>query len=797
MASCATRRRLALREADSRGVALPRRRMVAVHEGGHVLEVCWEACDVPRVTVRLTPQGVAARQCRPTTTPQPPQRAGSSPRCTDVLIPRPRDDEPIASRIDVCSCDEARGTSTLCDGFPFTVVRGSLIRLDTPPSVRRPILQPPTPAIAGRPFAVAWSSAGVACLRFTLFVQPFTTFGGRVDHVAVQQGLGRLSASNATDAIVRPVSWAERVVGAASAVSGAASVVSGAEPDPADGATPMADTSDAVDGDRLQSLWVVDHAADIVRRGVRTLLPFDSVERSIAPHTQPCREAAVAAAAANAAAAAADGRSRDVARRKWNTTVGVPMTGRLSERARRRVGLRAGRVGLLASLELRRREQHDLHRPPPPPPPPHERGVTEAALSSRRLLPLPLPGGTPAVVPQPPTPLVLPMPLPGERGKLAQIGEATCTDEATIDNPTNDDGRGQTTFRLPDDLLPPGAGHQGTAVLYVEDCWRPHIFDHSHPFIVLPCSPHDLQITSKNSVVASNGRGDGGGRGAGEVHAECTQSPVAAGDTMVVTWSSCRVRERRISLMHLGGVMADIGGGCVNSTGRHEMRIPAEAATVHATFLDAFSIRVEDCSAPEVFDSCELRVVGTAPSPPPEEITGTAATTGGPTSGLGTTGGLPTTGVASGETTGPTTGTGGGPTTTDPATSGPTTPSTGSTTGPATTSSTAGPATTTGTGPASSTTGGFGTSGGTSVVAKELFTNGGQRGFEEGYNNGYRLGMYGYVPSWFTGRDNIAMADFYFDQLRAMPASNSADQVESDLSGGLEPDGSDFSLASV
>ena len=79
-------------------------------------------------------------------------------------------------------------------------------------------------------------------------------------------------------------------------------------------------------------------------------------------------------------------------------------------------------------------------------------------------------------------------------------------------------------------------------------------------------------------------------------------------------------------------------------------------------------------------------------------------------------------------------------------------------------------------------------------IRDRLFINGGQRGFEEGYNNGYRLGMYGYVPSWFTGRDNIATADFYFDQLRGMPASNSADQVESDLSGGLEPDGSDFSL---
>ena len=43
--------------------------------------------------------------------------------------------------------------------------------------------------------------------------------------------------------------------------------------------------------------------------------------------------------------------------------------------------------------------------------------------------------------------------------------------------------------------------------------------------------------------------------------------------------------------------------------------------------------------------------------------------------------------------------------------------------------------------------------------------------------------MYGYVPTYFKGRDNEAMAEFYFTQLRGMAASRSADDVESDLSG--------------
>tara|TARA_B110001452_G_scaffold153422_1_gene127657 strand:- start:1140 stop:1331 length:192 start_codon:yes stop_codon:yes gene_type:complete len=62
------------------------------------------------------------------------------------------------------------------------------------------------------------------------------------------------------------------------------------------------------------------------------------------------------------------------------------------------------------------------------------------------------------------------------------------------------------------------------------------------------------------------------------------------------------------------------------------------------------------------------------------------------------------------------------------------------------------------------------------------------RGFELGYNAGFRLGEYGGVPPWFTGHDNDAMAEFYFDQVRHRSAQQSVDEIESDLSGGLKPD---------
>ena len=51
------------------------------------------------------------------------------------------------------------------------------------------------------------------------------------------------------------------------------------------------------------------------------------------------------------------------------------------------------------------------------------------------------------------------------------------------------------------------------------------------------------------------------------------------------------------------------------------------------------------------------------------------------------------------------------------------------------------------------------------------------------------------LPEWFTrrgvagspGHDNDAMALFYFDQLRHMAAVRSVDEVESDVSGGMNP----------
>ena len=62
-----------------------------------------------------------------------------------------------------------------------------------------------------------------------------------------------------------------------------------------------------------------------------------------------------------------------------------------------------------------------------------------------------------------------------------------------------------------------------------------------------------------------------------------------------------------------------------------------------------------------------------------------------------------------------------------------------------------------------------------------------------GYAAGFRQGMYGHVPRWFSehglrgepGHDNDAMASFYFNQLRHMAAVRSVDEVENDLSGGL------------
>ena len=68
-------------------------------------------------------------------------------------------------------------------------------------------------------------------------------------------------------------------------------------------------------------------------------------------------------------------------------------------------------------------------------------------------------------------------------------------------------------------------------------------------------------------------------------------------------------------------------------------------------------------------------------------------------------------------------------------------------------------------------------------VAKEMLVEGANRGFEEGYSNGYYLGMFGHVPSYFTGRDNEAMAEFYFTQLRGMPASKTSEDMQNDNSG--------------
>ena len=67
--------------------------------------------------------------------------------------------------------------------------------------------------------------------------------------------------------------------------------------------------------------------------------------------------------------------------------------------------------------------------------------------------------------------------------------------------------------------------------------------------------------------------------------------------------------------------------------------------------------------------------------------------------------------------------------------------------------------------------------------AKEMLVEGANRGFEEGYSNGYYLGMYGHVPSFFTGRDNEAMAEFYFTQLRGMAASKTSEDMQNDDSG--------------
>ena len=71
------------------------------------------------------------------------------------------------------------------------------------------------------------------------------------------------------------------------------------------------------------------------------------------------------------------------------------------------------------------------------------------------------------------------------------------------------------------------------------------------------------------------------------------------------------------------------------------------------------------------------------------------------------------------------------------------------------------------------------------VGAKELLHEGTLRGFEQGYSAGFRQGMYGYAPAWFTGRNLQETAEFYFNQLRRTSASMSADELESDLSGGL------------
>ena len=54
---------------------------------------------------------------------------------------------------------------------------------------------------------------------------------------------------------------------------------------------------------------------------------------------------------------------------------------------------------------------------------------------------------------------------------------------------------------------------------------------------------------------------------------------------------------------------------------------------------------------------------------------------------------------------------------------------------------------------------------------------------------GFWQGMFGDVPEWFArrGHDNDAMAAWYFDRLRHSAAVRSVDDVESDLSGFVEP----------
>ena len=46
--------------------------------------------------------------------------------------------------------------------------------------------------------------------------------------------------------------------------------------------------------------------------------------------------------------------------------------------------------------------------------------------------------------------------------------------------------------------------------------------------------------------------------------------------------------------------------------------------------------------------------------------------------------------------------------------------------------------------------------------------------------------MYGHLPEWFTGKTVPETAQYYFDQLKGMAGVKSADEVESDLSGGLD-----------